>query len=156
MTDPKPDNAGVIAPPPLIYLAAILLAVALDALWPAPLFSGGLHYWVGGAVMVCSFALVLACFRLFGRAGTTVPTGQPTAALVSRGPYRHSRNPIYVSMSLLQAGIAITADNVWMLGLLVPVLLIINYGVIVREEAYLERTFGDEYRAYRARVRRWL
>ncbi len=85
-----------------------------------------------------------------------MPTGQPTAALVSRGPYRFSRNPIYLSMSLLHAGIAIAADNIWMLGLLPPVMLIINYGVIVREEAYLERAFGDEYRAYKTRARRWL
>ncbi len=155
-SDKAADNAGVIAPPPLIYLAAILLGVVTDALWPAPLFSGGLHTWVGGAIIAGSFAVVIPCFRLFRRAGTTVPTNQPTSALVSRGPYRFSRNPIYLSMSLLHAGIAITADNIWMLGLLAPVLLIVNYGVIVREEAYLERAFGDEYRAYKTRARRWL
>lgn len=151
-----PDKADVIAPPPLIYLAAILAGVALDALWPAPFFPGAANLWLGGAIIVISFAIALACFRLFGRAGTTIPTNQPTSALVSRGPYRHSRNPIYVSMSLLLAGIAIAADNIWMLGLLAPVLLIINYGVILREEAYLERAFGDEYRVYKSRVRRWL
>ena len=155
-TESGADNAGVIARPPLVYLAAILLAVALDALWPAPLFSGAAHYWVGGAIIAGGFAIVIPCFALFRRAGTAVPTNLPTSALVSRGPYRLSRNPIYVSMSLLHAGIAVAADNIWMLGLLAPVLLIINYGVIVREEAYLERTFGDEYRAYKTRARRWL
>lgn len=156
MSKTAPDNAVVIAPPPLIYLAALLLGVALDALWPAPLLSGTAQYWVGGAIIAFSFALVIPCFAQFRRAGTTVPTETPSTALVSHGPYRYSRNPIYVALSLLYAGIAVTADNVWMLGILVPVLAIMTFGVIKREEAYLERTFGDEYRAYRARVRRWL
>ncbi len=150
------DNAGVIARPPLIYLAALLLGVALDAVWPAPLLAGAAQYWVGGAVMLISLALVIPCFALFRRAGTSVPTETPTTALVDRGPYRFSRNPIYLALSLLYAGIAITADNVWMLGLLAPVLAIMTYGVIKREEAYLERVFGDEYRGYKASVRRWI
>ena len=150
------DNAGVIARPPLIYLAALLLGVALDAVWPAPLLADATQYWVGGAVMLISLALVIPCFALFRRAGTSVPTETPTTALVDRGPYRFSRNPIYLALSLLYAGIAITADNVWMLGLLVPVLAIMTYGVIKREEAYLERKFGEEYRRYKSSVRRWL
>lgn len=156
MREPIADSAGVIAPPPLIYLAAILIGVLLDALWPAPLFSGVAQYWVGGAIVAFSFALAIPCFSLFRRAGTTVPTETPTTALVTRGPYRYSRNPIYVGLSLLYTGIAVTADNVWMLGLLVLVLAIMTYGVIKREEAYLERTFSDDYRAYKARVRRWV
>ena len=150
------DNAGVIARPPLIYLAALLLGVALDAVWPAPLLADATQYWVGGAVMLISFALVIPCFVQFRRAGTSVPTETPTTALVDRGPYRFSRNPIYLALSLLYAGIAITADNVWMLGLLAPVLAIMTYGVIKREEAYLERVFGEEYRRYKSSVRRWL
>ncbi len=150
------DNAGVIARPPLIYLAALLLGVALDAVWPAPLLAGAAQYWIGGAVIVLSFALVIPCFAQFRRAGTSVPTETPTTALVNRGPYRVSRNPIYVALSLLYAGIAITADNVWMLGLLAPVLAIMTNGVIEREEAYLERKFGEEYRSYKGSVRRWL
>ena len=91
----------------------------------------------------------------FNRAGTNVPTYRPTTALVTGGPYRYSRNPLYISLFLAYAGIGIVADNLWILALGVPLFLIMRYGVVAREERYLERKFGQAYRDYKASVRRW-
>jgi len=90
------------------------------------------------------------------RAGSNVPTNRPTTAIVETGPYRFTRNPIYLGMVLGLIGLAIAFNSLWLLLTLVPFALAICFGVVAREEAYLERKFGDVYRRYRARVRRWL
>src|SRR5262249_6758965 len=90
------------------------------------------------------------------RAGSNVPTNRPTTTIVDRGPYRFTRNPIYLAMVLALIGPAIALNSLWLLLTLVPFALVIRYGVVAREEAYLQRKFGDDYRRYRARVRRWL
>ena len=90
------------------------------------------------------------------RAGSNVPTRLPTTTIVETGPYRFTRNPIYLGMVLGLIGLAIGFNSFWLLVTLVPFALVIRYGAITREEAYLERKFGDVYRRYRARVRRWL
>jgi protein-S-isoprenylcysteine O-methyltransferase Ste14 len=95
-------------------------------------------------------------FARFIRAGTNIPTNRPTTALVTAGPYRFSRNPIYIALTLLYLGIALAVDSAWIAGLIVPVLIAIRYGVIAREESFLEQKFGAAYRDYKARVRRWL
>ena len=89
-------------------------------------------------------------------AGTNVPSKLPTTTIVDTGPFRFTRNPIYVGMMLGLIGLAIAFNSLWLLMTLALFALIIRYGVITREEAYLERKFGDVYRRYRARVRRWL
>jgi protein-S-isoprenylcysteine O-methyltransferase Ste14 len=100
--------------------------------------------------------LMAAGVSRFNRAGTNVPTYRPTTALVTDGPYRFSRNPLYISLFLVYAGVGIAADNLWIVGLGVPLFLIMRYGVVAREERYLERKFGQSYLAYKASVRRWL
>ena len=106
------------------------------------------------------FALALAllawAIATITRAGSNVPTNLPTTSIVDTGPYRFTRNPIYLSMVLGLIGLAIAFNSLWLLLTLVPFALVIRYGVVAREEAYLERKFGDVYRGYRARVRRWL
>ena len=106
------------------------------------------------------FALALALFAwaiiTMTRAGSNVPTNRPTTTIVESGPYRFTRNPIYHGMFLALIGLAIAFDNLWLLMMLVPFALVIRYGVVAREEAYLERKFGGTYRGYRSRVRRWL
>ena len=92
----------------------------------------------------------------FRSAGTRVETTEPTRAIVTHGPYRFTRNPIYVGMFLGQTGLAIGFDNLWILAMLIPFYLVLRYGVVAREEAYLERKFGDVYSDYKSRVRRWL
>ena len=112
--------------------------------------------WIGGIVFVLALALFAWAITTMTRAGSNVPTNLPTTTIVETGPYRFTRNPIYLGMFLGLVGLAIAFDNLWLLAMLVPFTLAIRYGVVAREEAYLERKFGDAYRQYRARVRRWL
>ncbi len=156
MTHDQADKPRVIARPPLIYLGALMLGLALDFAWPSAQLPGILQYPIGGAFILAGVALMAAAMRRFAAAGTNVPTALPATALVTGGIYRFSRNPIYVALSLIYAGLAVTADSLWALALLAPVLVVIRYGVIVREERYLEAKFGDGYRRYKASVRRWI
>lgn len=150
------DAPKVIAPPPLLYLGAILLGLALDWLRPAPLLPQAWQYGLGAAAFALGGAVAAWAIANFRRAGTNVPTYRPTTALVAEGPYRFSRNPIYVGLTLAYLGVALAVDSAWMLALVAPLLAVMRYGVIAREEAYLEGKFGDAYRSYKQRVRRWL
>jgi protein-S-isoprenylcysteine O-methyltransferase Ste14 len=150
------DNPGVVARPPLIYLSSILIGALLQFLWPLQIFPASLGLPLGGALILIAIGLFVLSIREFRAAGTAIPTDQPTTALVKTGPYRFSRNPIYLSTTLLHLGIAIWVNSAWLLGTLILTLLIIRYGVIAREERYLEQKFEDEYLRYRASVRRWL
>jgi protein-S-isoprenylcysteine O-methyltransferase Ste14 len=112
--------------------------------------------WLGATVFALALALAVWAIVTMTRAGSSVPTNLPTATIVETGPYRVTRNPIYLGMFLGLAGLAIAFDSLWLLVALAAFALVIRYGVVAREEAYLERRFGDVYRRYRARVRRWL
>ena len=90
------------------------------------------------------------------KAGTQFDVHKPTTTIVENGPYRFTRNPIYLGVFLSRAGIAIGFDDLWVLATLVPFYFVIRHGVVAREEAYLERKFGTVYRGYKSRVRRWL
>ena len=134
-----------------------MAAFALDWLMPLPFVPAAVPAgWLGGAVCVAALALFAWAIATIMRAGSNVPTNRPTRSIVDTGPYRFTRNPIYLGMMLALVGLAIAFDSLWPLVTLVPFALVIRYGVIAREEAYLERTFGEVYRRYRARVRRWL
>jgi len=152
-------TADVIVRPPLLYLACLLLGFALDRLLPLPLTlpEAALIRWLaGGALIVGGLAIIATGIRNFSRAATPVPTNQPVRALVTTGIHGWSRNPIYVGMSLFYVGIGIATRSPWVLILVLPIYIILRYGVIAREEAYLQQRFGDAYRDYKARVRRWL
>jgi len=112
--------------------------------------------WLGAMVFVLALGLFAWAIVTITRAGSNVPTSLPTTAIVGSGPYGFTRNPIYLATFLGLTGLAIALDNLWLLLVLVPFALVIRYGVVAREEAYLERRFGDVYRGYRSRVRRWL
>ncbi len=150
------DTAGVIAPPPVIYLAFLSIGFGADALWPAALLPQGPRYAAAAAAIALGLALGFSAFRQFRRHNTPIKPHEPSTALITAGPYRYSRNPIYLALSLVYAGIGIAADGPWILALLVPLLIVMHYGVIIREERYLERKFPDAYRRYKATVRRWL
>jgi protein-S-isoprenylcysteine O-methyltransferase Ste14 len=157
MTDT--GTAGVIARPPLLFVAAFLLGFVLDRLLPAPFVvpGTGLVQWiVAGFMILIGLALFAAGVRSFLRAATPVPTNQPTRALVTTGIHGWTRNPIYLGMLLIYVGSGVAARSPWILILTLPLAVTIRYGVVAREEAYLERRFGDPYREYRARVRRWV
>lgn len=150
------DVPGVVAPPPLILLGVLLAGLALDWIRPVPLLPAAAQYAIGGALVALASAFAFPAIVCFLRAGTNVPTRRPATALVVAGPYRFSRNPIYVGMILLLLGIGVMADSVWIVALAIPFALVLRYGVIAREERYLDARFGEAYRAYRARVRRWI
>jgi protein-S-isoprenylcysteine O-methyltransferase Ste14 len=151
--------ARVIARPPVLYLTCLLLGLSLDRLLPLPLTLPEIpviRWAVGGGLILIGVVIVAAGVRNFSRAATPVPSNQPVRALVTTGIHGWSRNPIYVGMFLLYAGIGIGARSPWVLILALPLVIILRYRVVAREETYLERRFGDAYRDYRARVRRWL
>ncbi len=156
MTDTAKDTAGVVAPPPVLFAGFLAAGFVLDAIWPTVAFGYPWRFWIGGSLIVLGVLLMTAGVSRFNRAGTNVPTYRPTTALVTDGPYRYSRNPLYISLFLAYAGIGVVADNLWILALGVPLFLIMRYGVVAREERYLERKFGQAYLDYKAAVRRWL
>jgi protein-S-isoprenylcysteine O-methyltransferase Ste14 len=152
-----PDNPGVIARPPLLYLSSLILGLALDFAAPIRLADDPTPQHVaGGLLLVAGIGLMTVAMRRFRAAGTNVPTYLPAEALVIAGPYRFSRNPIYVAMTSIYLGIALLLGNGWMLLIAIPLLVTMRYGVVAREERYLEGKFGDPYRDYKRRVRRWL
>ena len=152
-------TADVITRPPVLYLACLILGLVLDHVLPLPLTwpETGLVSWIaGGGAILLGAAIMAAGIRNFSRAATPVPSNQPVRALVTTGIHGWSRNPIYVGMFLIYAGIAVAAHSTWVLVLALPLVLTLRYVVVAREEAYLERRFGDAYRNYKARVRRWM
>ena len=154
-SDPGAANIGIVRPP-FVYLAALLIGVGLDLAWPRPWLPAGIGPWVGLALAVLAFLLFTAATRRFKAAGTPVPGNEPTTAIVRSGPYRFSRNPIYLAFSLVALGVACWRNSVWLLGTLAAAVGEMSFVVIPREERYLERRFGAEYRELKARVRRWL
>lgn len=152
----RPDTAGVIAPPPLIFLAALILGWLLDRVVPLPVLPAGLAPWLGGALALGAIAIGVSAVREMRRARTAIDPYRPTTALVLTGPFARSRNPIYVGLTTLALGLSLLANTLWCLLLLVPAVLAVRYGVIAREEAYLERRFGQAYRAYCDTTPRWI
>ncbi|MGF1628474.1 MAG: methyltransferase family protein [Kiloniellaceae bacterium] len=153
------DTAGVVLPPPVIYLGGLLPGLLADRLLALPALPGlagrgGLY--LGAALGLLGLALVLIAAGRFFRAGTAIQPHQPASALVTGGLYRLSRNPIYLGITLLYLGLVAGFASLGALALLPVVLLAMEFGVIRREERYLERRFGQAYRDYRARVRRWI
>ena len=156
MSENGNDRAGVIAPPPLIYLGFIVIGLALEYVWPAPLLPQDVQYGVGAALIVVSLLIAVPAFLQFRKAKTDVDPYKPTTAIISKGPFRWTRNPLYLGMAVLQLGAAAAVDGIWIALMIVPAVIVIHYGVIAREERYLERKFGDEYLSYKATVRRWV
>ena len=150
------DNPGVIAPPPLIYAGALAIGLLTNRLYQVPFLPHGLRRVIGWPLIAGGLAIGLLGFREMKRAGTNVDPREPTTAIVTAGPYGYTRNPLYLSMTLMYAGISALANALSAILLLPAVLSIMRRGVIEREERYLERKFGDEYLNYKSRVRRWL
>jgi protein-S-isoprenylcysteine O-methyltransferase Ste14 len=153
-----PDVAGVIALPPLIFLGFLAAATVLEATVPLPVpVANSLACYVAGVVLAAGgFVMITMGSRRFAAASTNIPPTLPTTALVVDGIYGRTRNPLYLGTTLIYLGLGVAAGSLWAIGLVVPLLWVINVGVVKREERYLERKFGDAYRAYKARVRRWI
>ena len=153
----RADNPGVIAPPPLLYAGALALGLGLH--WAlggaASLGLAVLPRVLGTLLLAGGVAIGLAGVLAFRRAGTNPEPWLPSTTVVARGIYARTRNPMYLGMTLAFIGLALIANSVPPLVLLLPLLLAVRYGVIAREERYLTRKFGQAYRDYTGRVRRW-
>ena len=154
-TVPEVANLGIMRPP-FIYLGAIALGLLLHFAWPVRLVSRAVSVPLGGTAVVVAVALFLYAIRAFRTAGTPVPGNRPTTTIVYTGPYRCSRNPIYLSFSLLQLGVAFLVNSLWLLVTLIPAVALMSFVIIPREEQYLETHFLSDYLPYKASVRRWL
>ena len=152
------DVAGVIALPPLIFLRFLLAATVLEAFVPLPFLAAHAlaRYLASAALAAGGFVMIGMGTRRFVAAGTNIPPYLPTTALVVDGIYGRTRNPLYLGTTLVYLGLSVAAGSLWAIVLVVPLLWVINVGVVAREERYLERKFGDAYRAYKGRVRRWV
>jgi protein-S-isoprenylcysteine O-methyltransferase Ste14 len=152
---PEVANLGIVRPP-LVYLGAIALGLLLHFAWPVRLVSRAVSVPLGGIAVLVAVALFLYAVRTFRTAGTPVPGNRPTTTIVRTGPYRYSRNPIYLSFSLFQLGVAFWVNSLWLLVTLMPAVALMSFVVIPREEQYLETRFPSDYLPYKASVRRWL
>lgn len=150
------DNPGLIAPPPLIYAGTLAAGLLVNRLYPVSFLPRGISRALGWPPVIAGMAIGLLGFREMKRAQTNVDPSKPTTAIVERGPYRYTRNPLYVGMTLIYAGISARANALPAALLLPAVLAVMRSGVIEREERYLERKFGEKYLSYKARVRRWI
>ncbi len=154
---PPPEAANLgIARPPLVYLGSIVLGVILHFAWRVPLLPRGPSPGFGAGFVLLAVGLFLFAVRTFRAAGTPVPGNRPTTAIVRTGPYRFSRNPIYLAFSLLQLGIALWVNSAWLSLTLLAAVAVMSLVVIPREERYLEARFSSDYSTYKASVRRWL
>jgi protein-S-isoprenylcysteine O-methyltransferase Ste14 len=151
-----PDNAGVIAFPPALYAGTLFFGLILDFIFPLSLLPRFAAVILGLLTIICAALLVVSAFRTMNRSRTAINPSLPTTSIVSDGVFGISRNPIYLSLTLLYIGIELLFNATLTLLLLPPLLLIVRNGIIKREEIYLERKFGAEYTNYKARVRRWL
>lgn len=149
------DAPKVIAPPLPLYLGTLLLGLALQ--WAAPLAFAPSAYPALGFILIATGITALRwAFVTLRRAETTASPYKQASRLTTDGPFRYSRNPIYVAMTVVYLGVALLANSLWLLLLLVPLLLVMQFGVIRREERYLASRFGADYAAYHAAVRCWL
>ena len=156
--DKNDGSLDVPLPPPLVYIPLLVAGLMLHFLWkPLGSFPEG---WIGHAIgwpvtLVSGFIFIWAARTMF-RSGEHPDFGKPTRGIITSGPFGFSRNPLYFSLTLLYVGIALIANSIWPFVFLPVALFYVHYGVIAREEIYLEKLFNDEYRRYRTKVRRWL
>src|SRR3954468_1342279 len=142
------ETPGVVAPPPLIYLGALGAGFALEGALPSGSVPSAVRWPLGGALVLAGGALAGSFVRASRRATTPIPPYHAATTLVTTGPYRRTRNPGYLGMTLTYSGIAVLASAVWPFATLAGALVVVDRGVIAREERHLEARFGDEYRRY--------
>ena len=148
-------NFGLIRPP-FVYLGSIGLGLLVHLFWPVQLLPASVSAPIGVIVVLVAAALLISAVRTFKKAGTPVPGNRPTTTIVHAGPYRFTRNPIYLAFTLFQVGLATWVNSLGMLLTLFPALALMVLVVIPREERYLEARFPSEYLPYKRKVRRWL
>ena len=156
MTTSPPDHSGVFIPPPLFYVLPLAAGALLQRFYPIAVLPPRIALVAGVLLVALGIALFASAFFNFRRARTSLVPIKPTTAIVETGPYRFTRNPMYLSLALAYLGVTLWMDSLWPLLFLPLVLFTVQRAVIAREERYLEAKFGDEYRGYKTRVRRWI
>lgn len=161
--DPMDAPKGETDKPKVTIHPPTALFIALVAGYVIRLFVGGrmplpraFAEGAGGLLVIVSLGLVLSAVQIFAEKGQGLRPATPASELFQKGPYKFTRNPIYLAMMLFGAGFGIATSNVWMIITTAIAGVLFHFLVILREEEYLERKFGEEYAAYKARVRRWL
>jgi protein-S-isoprenylcysteine O-methyltransferase Ste14 len=152
----SPDSAGVRVPPPAFYAIGLLVGYLLNRRWPLPVGDGMIVTAAASVLTLVWAALTISSIGNFRRSRTSIVPIRPATALVTSGVYGFTRNPMYVGLAALTAGLALFMNSWWPIALLIPVLVAVRVFVIAREERYLERRFGAEYVGYMRRVRRWV
>jgi protein-S-isoprenylcysteine O-methyltransferase Ste14 len=157
MAQPQPvDAPGVVAFPPLIFAAILALELFCHTIVQVEL-SPPFKFRVAGSILaIVAGATALSAALTMRRAGTNINPARPALAIVTAGPYRFTRNPMYLALCLLNLGIGLLLCDLIPVLLTLALFLVLHYGVILREERYLEKKFGPAYTSYKARVRRWL
>lgn len=150
------STPGIKVPPPVIYVCALTIGIGLEKLQPTGLMPAAWAYAGGTTLILASLLIMPPVLLRFRRAATTFDVRKAASTLITDGPYRYSRNPTYVSLSMLYVGLGFVFNNAWILLLVIPVLFIMDRKVIAREEKHLEETFGKDYAQYKLAVRRWL
>lgn len=150
------DNPGVAILPPVLYASTFTAVLVLQWIWPLRIVRQAVTFWFG--LVLLAVALVIGAWgrRTMHGGGTNISPLKPANSLITTGPFRFSRNPLYVAITLLYVGLTLLLNSWWGVVLLVPLLVVLHFGVVRREERYLERKFGDQYTAYRSQVRRYL
>ena len=148
-------NLGVVRPP-IVYLGSIGVGLLVHLFWRVQLLRGSVGVPIGIVLVIVAVALFISSVRTFRKAGTPVPGNRPTTTIVRRGPYRFSRNPIYLAFTIFQVGLALWINSLALLLAVLPALALMAWVVIPREERYLEARFPTEYPPYKHAVRRWL
>ena len=150
------DHADRIFPPAFIYVGGLAIGLLLHLLYPVQVLPTPLTIGIALLLIVVSGPIFVYTRRSYYHAKTTFYFGEPSTALITNGPYRYSRNPGYVALTLLYLAIGLLFNSLWVLLMVVPAMAVVHFGIIKREERYLETKFGDEYREYKTTVRRWV
>ena len=156
MLDSTKDNPGVIAFPPLILLVSGVLSVLVHLLVRWRITPSHLAPSLGTVVIVLAVTLAGSALRVMRAAGTSIDPAKPSLTVVRSGPYRFTRNPMYLALCLLQVALGLIVNDWITLLFVIPLAIVLHYGVILREERYLGRKFGEPYLALKRDVRRWL
>lgn len=152
----SPDSPGVVVFPPVLFVATLVAGLILHCLRPVAVLPALVARLVGIVVLVASGLLVRSAGAAMRRAGTDPRPDHPSLAIVTDGPFRFTRNPMYVGTTGLYVAVGLLVNALWPLVLVLPMLAVLHWGVVRREERYLEGKFGEPYRLYRLRVHRWV
>jgi len=152
------DSKGpeVKLPPPLVFIAALIVAGLIQAIWPLGLSESVILRYLGVTLCVLAIVSLIVIGLMFHRHKTSIKPWEPTTMVMSHGPYAYSRNPIYVGFCFIAIGIGLAQNSLWITLSFIPAVFIVFHTAIAREEKYLEKKFGEEYRRYKEKVRRWL